>query len=1028
MPLKNLPPPTSLPPSPGWFSRAKSLWAPPARLTVSEWADTYRQLSAEAAAEPGRWRTSRAEYQRGIMDAVSDQSIPTVVVKSSAQVGKALAIDTPIPTANGWKAMGDLEVGDSLFDESGKQCQVTFATEHMHDRNCYRIAFSDGSTIVADEDHKWVVDTATKQSVVMTTGEMLPGYKTGKRNNYAIPVARPLETASSDLPIDPYVLGLWLGDGHSLSARITCHADDTDHYINHITDAGFRTRVQPDKTAKTIRIDPKDRTICPYGHDKNITGWNRHGCAECSRRSASNYQRGKYGRDLIPAPNKVKTFPHLLDITGLLGSKHIPYDYLRGDISQRFALLQGLMDTDGYICAKKGRSEFVTTCSEIADGFGELLHSLGIKHTRAIRQPTTTYKGRKVHGALAYRFSFMVYKDKPIFRIPRKLERMVSSKGRRHTEVMRRRITSIERVPSVPVRCIQVNSTNHLFLAGESMIPTHNTEIVLNIAGYFMHQDPAPMLCVLPTLELAQSFAKDRLAAMCRDTPVLAGKLKARGGARSANPDTRTGSTLLHKTFEGGHITLTGSNSSVGLSSRPCRIVLCDEVDRFPLSSNEEGDPVNLARKRSTTFWNRKTILTSTPTVLGVSRIDAEWEESDKRLFFVSCPHCSHSQSLHWDKVVWPKDRPAEAKYACSDCGVLWTDAERWAAISQGEWHPTAEHTGVAGFHLSEIYSPWSRLGEMAHGFVVAKRGGAEMLQTWVNTSLGECWDPEEGEGIDPSSMLSRREDYTAQVPDPAQVLVAGVDVQDDRIEYEIVGYAAGEESWGISYRRLYGDPGGQELWTQLTQELRSSWAKGDGTLLEVRLVCIDSGGHYTDEVYKWCRNNGTRWAIPIKGASEYGKPVCRFPRKINKDHRVYLTTVGTDTAKELIYGRFTLTEPGFGYCHFPRSEEYDETWFQQATAEKKVRKYKKGVAYFIWDAGRRRNEALDCRVYGLAAIRILQQHMGVRLKPREPKEEPDISVDEEIAQTDGEPRPPGKRKRRRKQSSSWVNYEGKWM
>lgn len=554
------------------------------------------------------------------------------------------------------------------------------------------------------------------------------------------------------------------------------------------------------------------------------------------------------------------------------------------------------------------------------------------------------------------------------------------------------------------------------------------TEIVLNIAGYFIHQDPAPMLCVLPTIELAQSFAKDRLAAMCRDTPVLAGKLKSRGGPHSASPDKRSGSTLLHKTFDGGHISLTGSNSSVGLSSRPCRIVLCDEVDRFPISSNEEGDPVNLARKRSTTFWNRKTILTSTPTVLGVSRIDAEWEESDKRLFYVPCPHCGHTQHLTWEHVVWPEDRPQEARYSCGECGVLWPDAERWAAISQGEWRPTAEHTGIAGFHLSEIYSPWSRLGEMAVNFIIAKRGGPEMLQTWINTSLGECWDPEEGESIDPSSMYGRRENYTAQVPEGAQVLVAGVDVQDDRIEYEVIGYGVGEESWGISYRRLYGDPGGQALWDALAQELRSQFTHEDGTIMEVRLVGIDSGGHYTDEVYKFSRKYGKRWAIPLKGASDPGKPVVRFPRKPSKEQKVYLTTTGTDTAKELIYGRFTMTEPGPGYCHWPANDEYDEVWFQQATAEKKVRKYRKGVAYFVWDAGRRRNEALDCRVYGLAAIRILQQHMGVRLKPREPKEEPDIPVDEEIAQTDGEPRPPGKRKRRRKQSSGWVNYEGKWM
>ena len=549
------------------------------------------------------------------------------------------------------------------------------------------------------------------------------------------------------------------------------------------------------------------------------------------------------------------------------------------------------------------------------------------------------------------------------------------------------------------------------------------TEMLLNIIGYYIHQDPATMLVVLPTIELGQSFAKDRVDAMCRDTPVLKDKL---GNKAKVPGMIRTGSTLMHKAFDGGSVNITGSNSSVGLSSRPCRVVLCDEVDRFPVSSNEEGDPVNLARKRSQTYWNRKCILTSTPTVLGVSRIDAEWEESDKRYYFVPCLHCGEDQRLQWKNVIWPEGQPLRAEYACEHCGALWSDAERWTSLKDGVWNATGEHTGIAGFHLSEIYSPWSTLGHMATEFVKAKRGGPDMLQTWVNTCLGECWDPEEGEKLDPKLLASRREEYAAEVPQGAMVLTAFTDVQDDRLEYEIVGWGASEESWGIKYGRIFGDPGSDDLWDTLYGDLRDTFVREDGVVMDVRLVGVDSGGHYTDEVYKWCRKVGAQWAIPTKGYSDPGKPIANFPRKRGKTHKTYLTMVGADTAKELIYGRFLIQEPGPGYCHLPLS--YDDDWVQQAVAERKQKKFKRGVAYWVWDAGGRRNEALDCRVGNLVMVRILQQHKGVRLVEHVPKESPDIPLEEEIAETQGEPRPVGKRKRREKRSGKWVNYEGSWQ
>jgi len=331
------------------------------------------------------------------------------------------------------------------------------------------------------------------------------------------------------------------------------------------------------------------------------------------------------------------------------------------------------------------------------------------------------------------------------------------------------------------------------------------TEVVNNIVGYHIHQDPAPILVLQPTVEMAQTWSKDRLAPMLRDTPALKGRVKAPRSKQSAN-------TLLHKVFPGGHITMTGSNAPASLASRPIRVVLCDEVDRYPPSAGTEGDPVSLARKRATTFWNRKVILTSTPTGAGTSRIEAEFEQSDKRYFMVPCPHCEASQRLLWGNVKWLKGEDGEslpdtAAYHCGECGALWSEAERLAAIRKGEWQATADGGRIAGFHLSELYSPWSSIPDMARNFLAAKKN-TETLRTFVNTALGEPWE-DRGEQVDQASLYSRREQYAADVPDGALILTAGIDVQRDRIEMEVVGWGEGEESWNIDYRVIFGDTAG---------------------------------------------------------------------------------------------------------------------------------------------------------------------------------------------------------------------------
>lgn len=496
------------------------------------------------------------------------------------------------------------------------------------------------------------------------------------------------------------------------------------------------------------------------------------------------------------------------------------------------------------------------------------------------------------------------------------------------------------------------------------------TEVLNNVIGFHIAHDPAPILLLQPTLEMAQAFSKDRLAPMLRDTPALRGLVK---DARSRD----SGNTLLHKTFPGGHITMAGANSPASLASRPIRIVLADEVDRYPASAGTEGDPVSLARKRSTTFWNRKIVLTSTPTVKGASRIEAAFEESDQRRFHVPCPECSEHQVLRWAQVQWPEGRPEEAVYVCEHCGAVWDDATRWQAIRKGEWRATAPFRGTAGFHLNEIYSPWVRLGEMATRFLEAKKW-PETLRAWVNTSLGETWE-DSGETIDEAGLMERRETWGERLPPDVAVLTAGVDVQDDRLEVELVGWGRDEESWSIDHRILWGDPSGPAVWQDLDEYLARSWEHSRPIApLGIRAACVDTGGHHTLAAYNFCRPRQGRRIWAVKGKGGPGVPI--WPRRPSRNNKgkVPLFLVGVDAAKEAIYARLRLTEPGPGTMHFPA--ERDPEWFRQLTAETCVVRYSKGRPVREWQKrSGRRNEALDLRVYAMAALHGLIA-MGLRL------------------------------------------------
>lgn len=518
---------------------------------------------------------------------------------------------------------------------------------------------------------------------------------------------------------------------------------------------------------------------------------------------------------------------------------------------------------------------------------------------------------------------------------------------------------------------------------------TGKTEVINNGVAYHIDQRPSPILVLQPTVEMAKAWSNDRLTPMVRDTDVLRGKIREAKSREGSN-------TILHKQFPGGHITMVGANAPAGLAMRPIRVVVCDEVDRYPISAGNEGDPIALAEKRTDTFWDAVLVKTSTPTIRRASRIEAEFDRSDQRYWYVPCHDCGKHQRLRWSGVRWPKNKPEEAYYQCGHCKAKWSDKQRVDAIWAGEWRAERAFKGRRGYHLNGLYSCFrakkgfeNRLHQFAVDFIEAKAKGMETLKTWTNTFLAETWDPP-SERVETEPILERVEAYEAEVPAGVLVLVAGVDVQHDRLEAEIVGYGEGDESWGIEVTRIYGSTDSDEPWHQLDEWLLRPRRFKDGTALRPACVCIDSGAR-TKTVYSFVRPRQSRRVFAVKGSAVAGSPLAARPRKSGVQG-VQLFLVGTDTAKDVVYGRLGVKVPGPRYCHFPKGRGYDSAYFNQLTAEKVEVRMVRGFQKRVYVKERDRNEALDYRCYALAALDILNPDYAALRKTLETNPQRDKS------------------------------------
>jgi phage terminase large subunit GpA-like protein len=507
---------------------------------------------------------------------------------------------------------------------------------------------------------------------------------------------------------------------------------------------------------------------------------------------------------------------------------------------------------------------------------------------------------------------------------------------------------------------------------------TGKTEAGSNWLGYVIDHAPGPMLCVQPTIEMAKRLSKQRLESMITETPVLAAKIAP---ARSRD----SGNTMFSKEFSGGIMLMAGANSATGLRSAPCRYLFCDEVDAFPADVDGEGDPVSLAERRTTTFARRKILLTSTPTVKDFSRIEAEYQRSDQRRFYVPCPACGAMEWLKWGQLKWADGQPETARYQCEHCGERFEEMHKPAMLRGGEWRATAPSNGrTAGFHLSGLYSPlgWCSWEQLVDDFLRAK-GDAPALKSFVNTRLAETWEEDYAAKVSADGLMARRLDYKPGVcPAGVVLLTGGVDVQDNRLAVSVWGWGEGETGWLVWHQELMGDPTQTEVWEQLDHVLATEWETECGKQLKLAQVAVDSGGHCTHEVYRYVRDRGSRGVVAIKGSSRRNSPAVGKGSKVDVNWRgkvikrgVTLYQLGTDTIKTTLFGRLRHNETTGG-LNFGLAA--DDEYYRQLTSERQALRYHRGFPIREWvkKAGDR-NEALDCAVYGYAAMLIYGRKMN---------------------------------------------------
>lgn len=543
------------------------------------------------------------------------------------------------------------------------------------------------------------------------------------------------------------------------------------------------------------------------------------------------------------------------------------------------------------------------------------------------------------------------------------------------------------------------------------------------ISAYFIAHEPRSQIFCCPTQGDVMTFMEAKLKPMIAANASIRNKMAKQRGREGVN-----NSRLI--SFIGGHLMMAWAGSTKTLRGRSAPVTHADEIDAFEATA--EGNALELLDQRSATFSDQRLRTeASTPTIKGESNIEVSFEEGDKRRYYVPCPDCGEGQYLKWPNVRWDGRRstgikdfeqdigqehdPDSALYCCEFCGSLWNDAQRIAAIRDAEkkgygWKAEKPFKGHASFHAPEMLSTFRRLRDIVRSYL--NKIALQDMQSFVNVSLGEPYE-EPGEKADPTSLLARCENSypSGFIPWGGLFVTAGIDMQPDRLEVEIVAWGHAEQSWSIDYRVLWGDPLAGDVWNELDDLLAENFQHESGFRLPISSACLDSGGNdgYTQAAYDYAKGKTGRRLFAIKGIGGWGRAIVE--KSLNKQsgknaRKVHLFLVGVDEAKKTTMRRLAVAQPGPGYCNFPADR--DETYFKGLTCEKLVTKYVKGQPVRTWEKpDKARNEPLDCRNYAYAALKIINpsfKSIEERLKQQPPAQKQPVPPPPEPVER--EPRP----------------------
>jgi phage terminase large subunit GpA-like protein len=990
---------------------------PPLRMTVTEAAERFRQM-VNPGVYVGPWRAATTPYIREFNDVLTSRQFTASIFVGPAQSAKALALDTLIPTPDGWSRMGDLCVGDIVFDEKGLPQEVTVATEIMHGKECFRVNFSNGDSIVADIDHKWkVFDGCNQNSVrVENTGFLFEKqtYRTEKRARFSVPTTRGLMLPPASLPVDPYLLGAWLGDGDSRRPYLTVGRDDAANMLDNLAEIGVKPRVYADTRNGVLSVKLESKSY--------------------------HLGRGHGGGPISEAFRAL----------GLCGAdapdKFIPHQYLRASEEQRRALLAGLMDTDGTISGPSGRCAFAVKVRQLALDFCELLTTLGYSYC---------WEESAAGGKPFYRVSFSPMGREQIFRLKRKQARVEGyTPARRPVRQERTTITSIERVGSVPVRCIAVSGESHLYAAGRTMIATHNTDVLFNWLTYSTTCDPADILVYHMTRSSARDFFIRRIDRFYRDSPEVAKHILP-GKQNKSMQTTR---------FASGALLSMSWPSITEMSGKPVPRLWLTDYDRMPMDIDGEGAPFALAKKRATTFKSRgMCVAESSP---GFEVDDPRWlrtgaheapptkgilslyNAGDRRKWYWPCPVCNVAFEPHFSHLKYRTDSEdfmacaEEAYMVCPHCGGVLHHHEtengpgkdalnmlgRWVKEGQ-QWVPgeggeggeitgKARRSDTASFWLNGTAAKFTTWTNLVYNYLKAvndfvRTGSQESLKVTVNTDQGDPYLPRGSETSRlPEELKERAIPITKGiVPKGVRFLVATIDIQKNRFVVQVHGFGKGGDIWivdrfDVKLSKRIDPETNQNFWISPASYLEDWYELIPAILVKdypledskqrmtVKAIGCDSGGRegVTTNAYNFWRflvagpDEGTEpppgWREGIwrrfqlvKGDPNPAAPrvQVRFPDSDRKDRKagargeVPILFMNPNILKDSINAMLDRTAPGGGKVSFAYG--MPDSFYAELVAEIRTAKG--------WENPKNlRNEAWDLLYYALALA--ISRHVGI--------------------------------------------------